>query len=113
MDTANQTNNRQLTTDNREPRQLGRGRVDESQEVIPQHSGFGCGSAALNHLSYVGPALPKPGFSVNRAVIPVHMENTRAVGLRFGFIHLSVGNNDHLVADGTEPGGGAVQFDDP
>jgi hypothetical protein len=47
MDTANQTNNRQLTTDNREPRQLGRGRMDKSQEVILQHSDFGCGSAAL------------------------------------------------------------------
>ena len=39
--------NSKMHTECADPRQLGRGQVDEAQEVIPQHSDFGCGSAAL------------------------------------------------------------------
>jgi hypothetical protein len=37
--------------------------MDKSQEVIPQHSGFGCGSAALDSIEFIA---AKSGFSGKR-----------------------------------------------
>lgn len=40
------------------------------------------------------------------------MDDLRLIGMGFGLVHLGIGDDDHLIADHTKTGGGAVEFND-